>query len=141
MKIYLHKHGVSLSPTKKANGVQLHDLSGQLITAYLFQLYGMWHRLVESTYSPSRILQKQEKNSQLSYNHHAPNWRWQSFHRRFQRSKVHLRTKERTRTWLFLDVMTSIQLLEDSQNHTTIKYFIMCRKTILIPENDEELTR
>ena len=50
------------------------------------------------------------QKSRLSYNHNAPNWRWQSFHRRFRRSKVqsHLWTKERTQQWIFLDVMASL---------------------------------
>ena len=52
------------------------------------------------------------QKSQLSYDHNAP------FHRHVWRSKVQsqLRTKERTKQWLFLNVKVSFQLLEDSQN-------------------------
>ena len=48
----------------------------------------------------------------------ALNWRWQSFHRRFWRSKVQsfLWTKEYTKQWLFLDVMAYLQLFDGSQN-------------------------
>ena len=63
----LHKHGLSGILTKKSNGAELHDLGGQLILLrrevffaikpYSVDLCDMWHRFVETTYSPSRILQ------------------------------------------------------------------------------------
>ena len=60
---------LSLAPQKKSNDVKSRDLGGQLISKlrgqemslaiknYLLDLCGMWHRLIETTYSPSRILQ------------------------------------------------------------------------------------
>ena len=58
------------------------------------------------------------KKSRLSYDHKAPNWRWQSFHHCFRRSKVQsqLRSEERAKQWLFIYLIASLQLLEDSQN-------------------------
>ena len=80
------------------------------IKPYSLELCSMWNYLVETTYSPSRILQWQVKKSRLPCDHNAPNWRWQSFHRSFRRNKVqlHLRTKERTKHWLFLVFFSSI---------------------------------
>ena len=58
--------------------------------------------------------------------------RWQSFRRHFRWSKVqsHLQTEERTKHWFLLDVISSLQLLEDPQNP---KYdnFIYSQKKIL----------
>ena len=173
------------------------------IKPYLLELYGVWHHLVVTTYSPNNIFLHivAGKKSRLLYDHNAQNWWWQLFHRHFRRSKVqsHLRTKERIKQWpflffsqnspntttLFINIRTECKcssslkktLFEKlpsiaccSSTHSTTypiyhvvnshlssvvawaglymdvgvdlnaKYAIMCRKTVLIPENDEEST-
>ena len=73
LKGNLHKHGLSLSPTKESlilsnrmilvASLYRHDdkLRGQetplAIEPYTLKLCGMWRLLIETTYSPSCILQ------------------------------------------------------------------------------------
>ena len=68
LEVYPHKHSLSRSSTKKSNIVKSHDLGGQLISpereitrlenvSLAIKLCGMWHHLIETTYSPNCILQ------------------------------------------------------------------------------------
>ena len=57
------------------------------IKPYSLEFCGMWHHLVETKFLQDVFFNCRQK-SQLSYDHNAPNCKWQSFHRHFRRSKV-----------------------------------------------------
>ena len=90
---------------KKSKDVKLHDLLGHdeklrsreislAIKPYLLELYGMWHCLVETTYSQSRIVQYQAKKKSVI----GP------------KDQLHVRTNERSKQWLVWPLFNCLKI-------------------------------